>query len=158
AYIGKWLVDSVVHAAGTGEHADSAQAFHFVIIEGGLVAALAATQRGLSVCQSLLRAQLGNRVNLLILQKALTLGLPQFEESDFYDKMTRARREASSRPLSLVTRTFGLIQNLISLLTYGVLLLQFSWIAVLVLGIASLPGFLAETRFSGEAFRLFRWR
>jgi ATP-binding cassette subfamily B protein len=72
--------------------------------------------------------------------------------------MTRARREASSRPLSLVTRTFGLAQNAISLATYGALLLHFSPLAVGLLAAAALPAFAIETKFSGEAFRLFRWR
>ena len=74
---------------------------------------MAGAQRGLSLCQSLLRAQLGQRVNVMILEKALTLELAHFEDSEFYDKLTRARREASSRPLSLVMRTFGLVQNAI---------------------------------------------
>ena len=94
----------------------------------------------------------------MILDKALTLELAQFEDAEFYDKLTRARREASSRPLSLVTRTFGLAQNLVSLLSYGVLLAQFSPWAVAVLLVAGLPAFFAETKFSGDAFRLFRWR
>ena len=40
----------------------------------------------------------------------------------WHDKLTQARREASSRPLSLVTRTFGLVQNAISLSSFAVLL------------------------------------
>jgi ATP-binding cassette subfamily B protein len=132
--------------------------FTLVAIEAVIVAALTGAQRGISLCQALLRAQLGQRVNVMILEKALTLELAQFEDAEFYDKLTRARREASSRPLSLVKRTFGLVQNLISLLSYGVLLVQFSPWAVAVLLIAGLPAFFAETRFSGEAFRLFRWR
>ncbi len=94
----------------------------------------------------------------MILEKALTLELAHFEDSEFYDKLTRARREASSRPLSLVMRTFGLAQNGISLVSYGTLLAHFSPWAVVVLVLAGLPAFLAEARFSGEAFRLFRWR
>jgi ATP-binding cassette, subfamily B, bacterial len=65
-----------------------------------LVAGSSMAQRGISLAQSLLRAQLGQRVNVMILEKALTLDLTQFEDSEFYDKLTRARREASSRPLS----------------------------------------------------------
>ena len=42
------------------------------------------------------------------------------------ETVTRARREASSRPLSLVMRTFGLVQNGISLVSYGALLIAFS--------------------------------
>jgi ATP-binding cassette subfamily B protein len=94
----------------------------------------------------------------MILEKALTLELAQFEDSEFYDKLTRARREASSRPLSLVMRSFGLGQNAVSLLSYGVILVQFSPWAVAVLMLAGLPSFFAEAKFSGDAFRLFRWR
>jgi ATP-binding cassette subfamily B protein len=129
-----------------------------VFLEGVLVASIAAAQRGISLCQSLLRAQLGQRVNVMILEKALTLELQHFEDSEFYDKLTRARREASVRPLSLVTRTFGLVQNGISLFSYGVLLVHFSPWAVAVLLLAGLPAFVVEAKFSGDAFRLFRWR
>ena len=94
----------------------------------------------------------------MILEKALTLELRHFEDSEFYDKLTRARREASSRPLSLVMRTFGLVQNGISLVSYGTLLAHFSPWAVAVLLLAGLPAFIAEAKFSGDAFRLFRWR
>ena len=61
----------------------------------------------------------------MILVKALTLDLTQFEDTEFYDKLTRARREASSRPLSLVMRTFSLIQNAVSLISFGGLLVRF---------------------------------
>jgi ATP-binding cassette subfamily B protein len=127
-------------------------------LEALLVAATSMAQRGMSLAQSLLRAQLGQRVNVMILEKALTLDLTQFEDSEFYDKLTRARREASSRPLSLVMRTFGLLQNAISLISFGGLLVRFSPWAVVLLILAGLPAFLAEAKFSGEAFRLFRWR
>ena len=137
---------------------DAAGVIRLVILEGALVAVMAATQRGLSLCQSLLRAQLGQRVNVMILEKALTLELQHFEDSEFYDKLTRARREASIRPLSLVMRSFGLVQNAVSLASYGVLLVKFSPWAVAVLLLAGLPSFIAEAKFSGDAFRLFRWR
>jgi ATP-binding cassette, subfamily B, bacterial len=155
-YVGSLIVDAVVAAMRSGGVA--MRVVELVGLEGALVAALAAGQRGLSLCQSLLRAQLGQRVNVMILEKALTLELQHFEDSEFYDKLTRARREASTRPLSLVTRTFGLVQNGISLASYGVLLAHFSPWAVAVLLLAGLPAFVAETKFSGDAFRLFRWR
>ena len=157
AYIGSLIVDGVVAAIRAGG-AGSSHVITLVVLEGVLVAAIAAAQRGLTLSRSLLRVQLGQRVNEMILEKALTLSLGQFEDSEFYDKLTRARREASSRPLSLVTRTFGLAQNVISLVSYGALLARFSPWAVAVLLLAGLPAFLAEAKFSGDAFRLFRWR
>ena len=161
AYVGAQIVDAVIHAADLHRHAGAAlltPVFKYVGLEALLVAAAAVAQRGISLSQSLLRAQLGQRVNVMILEKALTLDLTQFEDSEFYDKLTRARREASSRPLSLVMRTFGLLQNAISLVSFGGLLVRFSPWAVVLLILAGLPAFLAEAKFSGEAFRLFRWR
>src|SRR6185369_15155723 len=92
------------------------------------------------------------------LEKALTLDLAHFEDSEIYDKMTRARRDASSRPLSLVMATFAVVQHAIALATYGALLVAFSPLAVALLAAAAVPAFLVESKFSGEAFRLFRWR
>ncbi len=157
AWVGAQIVDAVV-AAINAPVRDTTVMLRWVLLEGLLVAALAGAQRGLSLCQALLRAQLGQRVNVMILEKALTLTLAQFEDSEFYDKLTRARREASSRPLSLVMRTFGLVQNAIALVSFGVLLVKFSPWTVAVLLLAGLPAFIAEAKFSGDAFRLFRWR
>jgi ATP-binding cassette subfamily B protein len=157
AWFGARIVDGVVAATADPAHAVT-PVLRLVAAEGLLVAALAGVVRGLSFCQALLRAQLGQRVNVLILEKALTLELAQFEDSEFYDKLTRARREASSRPLSLVMRTLGLVQNLVALAGYAALLLRFSPWSVGVLLLAGLPAFVAEAKFSGDAFRLFRWR
>jgi ATP-binding cassette, subfamily B, bacterial len=161
AFVGAQIVDAVIHAADVHHRTGAvvyAVVFKFVALEALLVAATAMAQRGISLAQSLLRAQLGQRVNVMILEKALTLELTQFEDSEFYDKLTRARREASSRPLSLVMRTFALLQNAISLISFGGLLVRFSPWAVALLVLAGLPAFFAEAKFSGEAFRLFRWR
>jgi ATP-binding cassette subfamily B protein len=161
AWIGQLIVDGVVTAIGqyqqTGS-ADTTFVLLFVAAEAGIVALIAGAQRGISTCQALLRALMGQRINVMILEKALTLKLAHFEDSEFYDKLTRARREASTRPLSLVTRTFGLVQNGISLISYGVLLVQFSPWTVLILIAGGIPEFLAEAKFSGDKFRLFRWR
>jgi ABC-type multidrug transport system fused ATPase/permease subunit len=158
AWMGARIVDAVVAAAAAQTPAATQLALAFVAAEGLLVATRAATQRGIMISEQLIRARLGFRVNEMILERALTLALPQFEDSEFYDKLTRARREASRRPLSLVRRTFGLVQNSITLHTYGGLLLGFSVWAVLLLVVAALPAFVAETKFSQAAFRLFSWR
>ena len=157
AYVGQLIVDSVV-AAMSSTSPDTERVLWLVALESVIVIFVAASQRGMSACQSLLRALLGQRVNVMILEKALTLQLSHFEDSEFYDKMTQARREASSRPLSLVNRTFGLVQNAISLSSYAALLFIFSPWAVVILIVAGLPSFFAEAKFSGDAFKLFRWR
>ena len=73
AWTGKRLVDAVVHAAATGEEAAQHRALVWVGVELGLAIALATTSRVLSILRSLLRAQLGNRINVMILDKALAI-------------------------------------------------------------------------------------
>jgi len=161
AWVGQLIVDTVVaaiDASGEARDQHTRQLLQYVVLEAFLVILLTGAQKINTVCQSILRALLGNEVNVRILKKALTLELADFEDSEYYDKLIRARREASSRPLSLVIATFDLIRDGISLISYGVLLLQFSVWAVLLLGLAGIPAFLAEARFSGEAFRNQRRR
>jgi len=161
AWVGKLVIDAVVLQMGTfssGAPAVYGPVLRLVLLEAGIIALLGGAQRGITACQSLLRAQLGQRVNEMILEKALTLDLTQFEDAEFYDKLTRARREASSRPLSLVMRNFALFQQLVSLVSFGALLAAFSPWAMGLLILAGLPAFVAETKFSGDAFRLFRMR
>lgn len=163
AYLGQLIVDSVVAAQTALQQQNSWQqarddALFWVAIEAVVIITLAFSERIISTCQSLLRALLGQRVNEMILVKAQTLSLSQFEDSEFYDKLTRARREASTRPLALLNKTFTLARQGISLVSYAFILLQFSVWALLLLLIGALPVFFAEAKFSGDAFRLFRWR
>ncbi|MBX8610994.1 ABC transporter ATP-binding protein/permease [Pseudomonas cichorii] len=161
AWLGQRIVDSVLAAielnTATGD-APLWPVLRYVLLEAGVLALLAAAQRALSVQQALLRVQLGQKVNTLILEKAQTLSLLQFEDSEFYDKLVRVRREASVRPLALVTKSLGLMQNLIALMGFAVLLVHFSPWALLILVLGALPVFFAEAHFSGNAFRLFARR
>ncbi|HEU5137754.1 MAG TPA: ABC transporter ATP-binding protein [Steroidobacteraceae bacterium] len=161
AWVGARIVDSVVEATRThkgGTEVDIMPVLLWVLAEALILVVITAAHRGITFANALLKAKLSNRVNVLILEKALTLELTHFEDSEFYDKLTRARREASSRPLSLVMRTSGLFQNAIAIASFAVLLAGFSPWAVVVLIFGGLPAFFAETKFSGDAFRLFRWR
>jgi len=156
AWVGKELVDSVVLAIEQG--AMNSTIWFWLSLEALLVASMAAIQTALNIANSLLRAQLGQRVNVMILEKAQTLSLAQLEDAEFYDRLTRARREASSRPLALVQKTFSVIQNGIAILSFSGLLLAFSPWAVLLLLVGGLPAFFVEAKFAGQAFQLFRWR
>jgi len=155
AWAGKRIIDAVVAAT---QGADTGPLVAALILEAGLVAAAGAARKGKEVATSLLRVQLGHRVNVLILDKALELELPQFEDSELYDQMTQARRGASTRPLSLAIKVFSLVERAVALTAYGALLLAFSGWAVVLLAVAALPGFVAETKFARDGFRLFRWR
>jgi len=162
AWVGKLIIDAIVaaHAAppGPARAAALARAVRFVALELGAVTATAGCERLLGLVRQLVGLRLGIDLNVQILQKAEKLSLRHFEDADFYDKLTRARREASSRPLSLIQSNFQVIRHGLTLVGYVALLIRFSgWMALAVL-IASVPAFVAEARFSGAAFRLRNWR
>ncbi|MFN3163540.1 MAG: ABC transporter ATP-binding protein [Pseudohongiellaceae bacterium] len=154
ASIGGLFVDAVATAIQeTGAAAEQARSdvIRYVLIEAGLVVLMTGAQKLNTVCQAILRVLLGNKINVMILEKALTLELAHFEDAEYYDKLVRARREASSRPLSLVIKTFDLLRDVIALTTIAIFLFQFSPWAVLLLAAAG-AGISAEAKFSGEAF------
>jgi ATP-binding cassette subfamily B protein len=151
AYVGKLIIDSVV--AGNRD-----RTVEFVLLEFALIGGITVVQRTLFLARTLLGNRLGINVNSSILEKAIELDLSQIENSEFYDKLNRARQEASSRSLSMVTDTFQFIQNALTLFGYVALLLAFSGWAVLALVLASLPATYAEMRFSSIGFKLYNWR
>jgi len=158
AWVGKLIVDGVVGAARDADPAARQRVLWLVGLELGLMAILLAVSRLSAFRRELLRASLGNLVNERILQKALTLELRHFEDSEVYDKMQNARREASSRPLSLAMQLVTIGQNAVTLVALSGLLWRLSPLSVLVVVAASVPAFLAEARLAGESFRLYTWR
>ncbi|SFX72189.1 ABC transporter ATP-binding protein [Marinospirillum alkaliphilum] len=161
AWIGKLIVDAVVLAMQVHQTTGLVEyqpVLNYLLLEALVLIGISATQRATAAHQALLRALLGQKVNVMILEKAQTLSLAQFEDSEFYDKLTRARREASVRPLALVNKTFTLLQNAIALASFAFLLIQFSPWALLLLFVGALPVFIAEAKFSGDAFQIFRRR
>ncbi len=151
AYVGKLIVDAVVAR-------DSDRAVRMVLFELAVVAAMALLERSLGLVRQLVGARLGIDVNLAILKKAETLELRHFEDSEFYDKLSRARREASLRPLSLIESNFQVLRSILTLAGYVVLLVRFSNLMVFALLAATIPAFIAEAKYSGAAFRLRNWR
>ncbi len=162
AFVGGLFVDAVAGAL-TAEDAAAitearSSALFYVLVEAGLVLVMTGAQRLTTVSRSILQVLLANKINVMIIEKALTLEMSHFEDAEYYDKLLRARREASSRPLGLVVKTFDLMRDLIALAAIGAWLFQFSpWVVVLLV-VTGLPAFIAEAGFSGEAFRIMRRR
>ena len=162
AYVGKLIIDAVIGARaalpGIMRQAALSHAVRLVGVELVAVVVMAGAERVLGLVRQLVGLRLGIDLNVQILEKAQRLELRQFEDPDFYDKLTRARREASTRPLSLIQSNFQVVRNALTLAGYAALLIRFSpWMALAVL-VATVPAFLAEARFSGAAFRLRNWR
>lgn len=158
AWVGKLIIDAVVaaQAAAPGPVRDAAidAVVRWILVELAIFAGIALTDRLLALARQLLGTRLGINLAITIMEKALTLDLRHFEDPVFYDKLTRARREASSRPLSLMLQHFQLVRGGITLAGYAALLVGFSPWAVLGLLLSTIPAFAGEAWFSGASFRL----
>ena len=157
AWVGKLIVDAVVAASapgGTGRE----RVLGLVGLELLLMALSLGAGRLLGLRRELMRARLGNRVNERILEKALELEVRHFEDAEVYDKMQNARREASARPMSLVTQSFTVAQHGATVLGLSALLWRLSPWSVLIIVASALPAFVAEARLAAESFRVNSWR
>jgi ATP-binding cassette, subfamily B, bacterial len=158
AWVAKLIIDGVVIAQQTGAPTALADVRFAVAVELCLVLLQTVLQRSHWLVRESVGARLKRSLSVRVLEKALTLELRHFEDSSLYDKMQNARREADTRPLNLVLEVFTVIQNALTLLTYGALIITLAPWALLVLVVAAVPSFIAELRFAGESFRVMTWR
>jgi len=150
AYVGKEIVDAVVTAMASPEHA-LGPTLSWVGLELALILGAHTTGQYIGYTAQLLRARLALHIDVIIFEKALRLSVKHFEDADFMDVLERARKESSWRPLEMITHGLRLCRNVVTLIGFAVLLAQFSPFAVLALSLAGLP-FLAEVRYAAEQY------
>jgi ATP-binding cassette subfamily B protein len=93
-----------------------------------------------------------------IIRKSLDLDLAYFENAEYYDKLQNARREADWRGLQIMNGGFYLVQNLLTLASFAVVLFRFNpWLA-LMLFVATVPAFIAQSNYADLTFRVISWR
>jgi ATP-binding cassette subfamily B protein len=130
----------------------------YLLLEFGLITASSVLSQVDTLLEHVLHARLSNTLNTAIIRKALALDLHYFEDAQFYDKLQNARREADFRALDIMNTGFQVVRNVVSLTSFIVLLARLSpWITLLLFA-ATVPAFLASSRFSELRFRLLSWR
>jgi len=109
-----------------------------------------------NISQQLLQERVGQSVQLLIMERASKLDLAFFEDASSYDVLQQAQREATSRPVVMVSSTFGLVRTLITFLGFVFALLKVSpWLAVIAL-LAPIPSFISDSRYGWRGYAIAR--
>ncbi len=160
AWVAKLIVDSVVNSLNN--QVDPASGLRAIapllLAEAVLVILQALNVQLRTLSEHILHARLNLTINTRIIRKALELDLTHFENAEYYDKLQNARREADWRGLRIVNGSFYLVQNAITLFTFALLLIRFSpWLALLLF-LATLPAFIAQSRYAELNFRVLSWR
>ncbi len=100
------------------------------------------------------------QVKLQIMEKSKELDIASFDHPGFYEKMENANREAGSRPLMVLSETFGIVSTVIEFVSYLVILLSapgLAWATLVILGI-SIPSAIINFIYRRKNFQYMRFR
>ena len=157
-YVGKLIIDEIVRisviASGPAvENPDMSIVTIYVVIELGLAVFSDLLGRGIALLDSLLGDLVSHEISLRLMHQSARLDLECFEDSDFYDKLERARRQASSRIL-LMSQVLAQLQDSITVFFLAAALITFNAWLLLLLAITLIPAFLGETHFNSQSYSL----
>ncbi|QIL77217.1 ABC transporter ATP-binding protein [Hymenobacter sp. HDW8] len=154
-YVGQLILDSVVSLARSGGNSDASLGplLSLVALEFGLAILSDTLGRGVALLDSLLGDLFANRSSVRLMEHAAELDLDQFEDSTFYDKLERARRQTLSRTV-LMAQVLSQAQDAITMAFLAVGLVAFNpWLLLLLL-VAVIPAFLGESHFNERSYSL----
>jgi ATP-binding cassette, subfamily B, bacterial len=153
-YVGKLIIDGVIHLSGTSGTSHT-YLWQLVAIEFGLAILSDALGRITTLIDSLLGDLFANHTSVKIMEHAATLDLEQFEDSLFYDKLERARQQTIGRTI-LLSQVMSQVQDMITMCFLAAGLVVFNPWLILLLFIAVLPAFIGESYFNDKNYSLSR--
>ena len=104
-WVGKIIIDEVVVQIDA-EVKNFSRLWIFVVTELGLAVLSDLLSRAVSLTDALLGDQYSINTSVKIIEKTAELNLDQLEDSEFYDKLERARRQTTGR--------VGLMSNILT--------------------------------------------
>jgi ATP-binding cassette, subfamily B, bacterial len=149
-WVGKLIIDGVIHAASTGQ---AGRLWQYVAAECALVLGGEVLARASALVESLLGDLFSNYTSVRLMAHAATLDLAQFEDPAFYDHLERARQQTTGR-IALIAQLLGMAQNTLTLVTLAAALVAYNAWLLLLLVVAILPSFLGETHFAALSYSL----
>lgn len=150
-WVGKLILDAV--NAARGQAVVPAPLWGLVAVEFGLAALGHIVGRIIGYCDGLLADRFTKHISLRIMRHAASLDLVSFEDPVFYDKLERARVQATDR-IGMLVAIGGLIQQMVTLVSLGAGVFLFSPWLLLLLVACVVPAFLGETHFAFLGYTL----
>jgi ATP-binding cassette subfamily B protein len=145
-WIPKLIVDAIVHAK-VSDQAVSPRLWWLVGAEFGLAVLGGILARTIDYSDSLLADKYTRHVSIQVMKHAAELDLIAYEDPVFYDRLERARVQATDR-LGMIQQIGRLIQLVITTITLSVTIVVYSPWLMLLLVAGVLPAFLGESHFA----------
>ena len=117
--------------------------------------------RAVDYFDNLLADRYTHHVSVEVMRKAAALDLTVYEDPVFYDRLERARVQATDR-LAMIQQMGRLIQQTVTAIAFSAVLVKYSPLLLLLLVAGILPAFLGESHFAfltyAKNFRQTPWR
>jgi ATP-binding cassette subfamily B protein len=145
-WITKIIIDAIVHAVSSHQPV-SPRFWWLVVAEFGVAIFLSILSRGIDYLDSLLADKYTRHVSIAVMKHASELDLIAYEDPVFYDRLERARVQATDR-LGMIQSIGRLVQQMITAVTMSVTIVVYSpWLLLLLIA-GVLPAFLGESHFA----------
>jgi len=145
-WITKLIIDGIVHARAT--HQPVSHGFWWLVAAEFSMAVLnSVLVRTIDYSDSLLGDKYTRYVSIRVMEHAASLDLIAYEDPVFYDRLERARVQATDR-LVMIQAIGRLVQQAITTITLSVSIMIFSpWLMLLLIA-GVVPAFLGESHFA----------
>jgi ATP-binding cassette subfamily B protein len=145
-WVPKLIIEEILHPTGT-PHTMSPRLWWLVGLEFGLAVLGGILARAIDYSDSLLADKYTRHVSIQVMKHAAELDLIAYEDPVFYDRLERARVQATDR-LGMIQQIGRLIQLVITTTTLSVTIIVYSpWLMLLLIA-GVLPAFLGESHFA----------
>ena len=146
------IIDAVV--AHVARHQPLMRHFWgLVVMEFALAASAAVLTRAIDYCDTLLADKFTLHISVRIMEHASSLDLASYEDPAFYDKLQRARVQATDR-LGMIQSIGRVSQQVITTITLAAGIFVYAPWLLIVLILAVIPAFFGETHFAFLGYAL----
>lgn len=153
-WVGKLIFDAIIQITTHGE-TDYSELWQSVVIEFILVVLSDLVGRAISLTDGILGDQYNINSSIKIIRKTNEIDISLLENSEFYDKLDRARTQTAGR-VDLMSNVLGQAQTTISIFSLVVGLIYFEPYLIILLVLSIFPSFINEVRFSQQQYSLAR--
>ena len=145
-WITKLIIDGIYHALTTHQPVPT-QLWWLVAAEFALAVFSSILSRIIDYLDALLADKYTRHVSVRVMQHAAELDLLAYEDPVFYDRLERARVQATDR-LGMIQSIGRLVQQVITTISLSVSIMLFSPWLLLLLVAGVVPAFLGESHFA----------
>ncbi|MBU2922726.1 ABC transporter ATP-binding protein/permease [Winogradskyella psychrotolerans] len=153
-WIGKLIIDEIILQISL-DNPEYYTLWTYVAVEFGLIILSDLISRAISLTDGLLGDEYNIATSVTIIKKTNQINISLLEDSEFYDKLERARTQTTGR-VALMSNVLGQAQSAISITTLIAGLIYFEPYLIILLVLSIIPSFINEVRYSQRQYSLAR--